>query len=58
MKVKCLQCEHEFELKRVYHDELGDFTVCPECDGSFDVDYSEDALMEDLLSYEKYILAR
>lgn len=53
MKVKCLQCEHEFELKRIYHDELGDFTVCPECDGSFDVDYSEDALMEDLLMEQR-----
>lgn len=38
MKVKCLHCEHEFELKNCYHDELGDFTVCPECEGSFDID--------------------
>ena len=49
MKVQCLNCGHEFELERVYHDALGDFTVCPECDGSFDVDINDDSFLEDLL---------
>ena len=38
MKVKCLNCGNEFELNEIYRDELGDYTVCPECDGSFDVE--------------------
>lgn len=41
MKVQCLQCGHEFEMTEYYHDELGHFTVCPKCDGSFDVDIDE-----------------
>ena len=42
MKVKCLNCGHDFELNKLYKDELGDFTVCPECEGSFDVDIETD----------------
>ena len=38
MKVICLQCGHEFELIKSYQDNLGCFTVCPKCDGSFDID--------------------
>ena len=53
MKVKCLQCGQKFELKKIYHDELGDFTVCPECDGSFDIDILNDDLMEDLLMEQR-----
>lgn len=49
MKVKCLNCNFEFELKKIYHDELGDFTVCPECGGSFDVDITNDDFYNDLL---------
>lgn len=37
-KVKCLNCGHEFLLERTYEDEKGTFTVCPECNGSFDTD--------------------
>ena len=48
MKVRCLNCGHEFILKNIYHDELGAFTVCPECDGSFDVDVNDNGLLEDL----------
>ena len=49
MIVSCLQCGHKFKLIKHYHDELGDFTVCPECDGSFDIDISYEKFMEDLL---------
>ena len=38
MKVKCLNCGYEFELKKVYEDDNGIFTVCPDCKSSFDVD--------------------
>lgn len=38
MKVKCLNCGNEFELKDIYEDNMGTFTVCQECGGSFDVD--------------------
>ena len=31
--MKCLNCGYEFDLKKVYTDELGDFTVCPKCEG-------------------------
>lgn len=27
-----------FELTKTYEDNLGKFTVCPFCDGSFDID--------------------
>lgn len=51
MKATCLNCGCEFELKKIYHDELGTFTVCPECDGSFDIDVNnnDNDLLEDLL---------
>ena len=48
MKVKCLNCGYEFDSKNIYNDELGDFTVCPECNGSFDIDITKDDLLEDL----------
>lgn len=41
MKVKCLQCGYEFKPERFYYDELGNFAVCPECEGSFDVDFDD-----------------
>lgn len=37
MKLKCLQCEYEFDGS-ISKDELGWHSVCPECGGSFDVD--------------------
>lgn len=40
MKLKCLQCEHEFE-GGISLDELGWHSLCPECGGSFDVDVPE-----------------
>jgi len=36
--VKCLNCGYSFKLAEVYHDELGAFTSCEQCKGSFDVD--------------------
>ena len=41
MKVKCLNCGHNFNIQRLYHDDLnpeGFFVLCPECTGSFDID--------------------
>lgn len=41
MNVRCLNCGHEFKLRKIWNDELipeGFFTVCPECKGSFDID--------------------
>ena len=38
MKVKCLNCGYEFELEKIYEDDIGTFTVCPDCKSSFDVD--------------------
>lgn len=40
--VECLQCGHSFELKRIYNDDLGNFTVCPKCEGSFDIELTEE----------------
>lgn len=37
MKLKCLQCGHEFD-GTIECDELGWHSACPECGGSFDVD--------------------
>ena len=37
MKLKCLQCGHEFD-GTIEYDELGWHSTCPKCDGSFDVD--------------------
>lgn len=48
MKVKCLHCEHEFVMSEIYNDDLGNFTVCPKCEGSFDVDVTFKEFMEDL----------
>lgn len=38
MKVKCLYCEHEFELGKVSQDIRGTFSSCPNCKGTFKVD--------------------
>lgn len=40
MKLRCLQCEYEFE-GTVEKDELGWHSSCPSCGGSFDVDVEE-----------------
>lgn len=37
MKLKCLQCGHEFE-GLISLDNLGWHSACPTCGGSFDVD--------------------
>ena len=37
MKLKCLNCGHEFE-GCISLDALGWHSLCPECEGSFDVD--------------------
>lgn len=36
--VTCLNCGHEFPLRRTYFNENGLHTVCPECGSSFDTD--------------------
>lgn len=36
--VQCLQCGKYFQLTKTYEDNLGKFTVCPFCEGSFDID--------------------
>lgn len=41
MKLKCLNCDHEFE-STISYDELGWHSSCPECGGSFDVDVSNE----------------
>lgn len=38
LKVKCLNCSHEFEVTKAYKDNLGLHTICPECESSFDID--------------------
>lgn len=53
MKVCCFDCGFEFELEKIYHDELGTFAVCPECRGSFDVDITKDDLLEDSQTEQK-----
>lgn len=37
--VICLNCSHIQELKedKVYEDEMGRFTVCEDCECSFDI---------------------
>ena len=41
MEVKCLQCGYEFKFNGASCDENGWHTICPKCDGSFDVDIEE-----------------
>lgn len=38
-KEKCLNCGHIQEIKKenTYYDEMGKFTVCEECEGSYDI---------------------
>ena len=36
--VKCLNCGHEFHLKKVCENAEGSFTICPECGSSFKTD--------------------
>lgn len=37
MKVKCLNCGHEFETTEIKEDYLGKHCICEECGASFDV---------------------
>ena len=41
MKVKCLNCGHEFETMEIEEDNLGRYCICEECGASFDVDVDE-----------------
>lgn len=41
MKVKCLNCGHEFETTEIKEDDLGRYCICEECGASFDVDVDE-----------------
>lgn len=41
MKVKCLNCGHEFETTEIEEDNLGRYCICEECCASFDVDVDE-----------------
>lgn len=36
-KYCCPNCGIEFLLEKIYKDELGVYTVCPDCSGSFDI---------------------
>lgn len=38
MKVKCLNCGHEFETTEIKEDDFGQHCICEECGASFDVD--------------------
>ena len=42
MKTFCLNCGEEFTVTKIYHDNMGAFTVCPFCEGSFDIDFEEE----------------
>lgn len=44
MKLKCLNCKHEFDGTIAY-DELGWHSSCPECSSSFDVDLPEGSIV-------------
>lgn len=41
IKVTCLQCGYAFETNSFECDDLGWYTTCPECEGSFDVDIDD-----------------
>lgn len=41
MKVVCLQCGHRFQFTGASLDEIGWHTLCPSCNGSFDIDIEE-----------------
>lgn len=53
-EVTCLQCWYRFKLKKVYCDDMGDFTVCPKCKGSFDIDLDQETKNK-LKENKKYI---
>lgn len=38
--VNCLNCGHEQEIntENTFKDDLGEFTECEECEGSFNID--------------------
>lgn len=53
MEIKCLQCGHEFEFNGASKDDLGWCVVCPDCNGSFDLDI--EIVVDDVLNQmEKY----
>lgn len=39
---QCLDCGHSFIVDEEYEDELGVFTVCPNCKGTFDIEKKGD----------------
>lgn len=57
-KVKCLNCDYEFNLSQVFDDKngLGTYTVCPKCDGSFDVDVEAKPKM--IENNDRFVLSR
>lgn len=50
MKLKCLQCEHEFDGS-ISKDKLGWHGTCPECGGSFDVDVPDGRIIMAFADY-------
>lgn len=44
MKVKCLNCGHEFETTEIKEDNLGTHCTCDECGASFDVNVDLDKI--------------
>lgn len=52
MKLKCLQCDYEFD-GTISYDELGWHSACPKCGGSFDVDVT----FGDFINTEQYLMA-
>ena len=52
MKMRCLNCGHEFDGP-VYLDELGPHGSCPACEGSFDVDVEDNTPISRFYSKSK-----
>lgn len=53
-EVTCLNCWHRFKLKKIYLDDMGEFTVCPKCKASFDIDVDQETKNE-FKKEKKYI---
>jgi len=51
-KVTCLNCANTFGLVEAFSDEMGWYTTCPKCTGSFDVILPNDSdILRGLLGY-------
>lgn len=44
--VECLNCGFEFELEKIHNDKLGYFTMCPNCESSFDLQSPQEKILE------------